>query len=77
MVVASGDGRGPRERKGRPQRLGRETQIGAGEKAKPTMLGPVEVANFSIKSGMAILANFGVADIHPRSEIFKSSAVIP
>jgi len=42
-----------------------------------TILCPVAVANFSKKSGRAIFAKCGDADMHPRSATFKSSAVMP
>lgn len=42
-----------------------------------TIAVPAAVENFSKKSGMAILANSGDADMHCRNAIFRSSAVIP
>lgn len=42
-----------------------------------TIAVPAAVENFSRKSGMAILANNGDADMHCRNATFRSSAVMP
>jgi hypothetical protein len=51
--------------------------LGCGEFWVLTMLGPAAVVNFSKNRGKASLAKYGDADIHPRKDVLRSSAVIP
>ena len=51
--------------------------IGLDESERLAMLGPAAVVNFSKNKGKASLAKYGDADIHPRKDVLRSSAVIP